>query len=441
MKHSSRSSLGKIYWASLLAAGTLAAGSLLAGQSVIADPPMPSAKPAAQLEAESVNDMAVFIPAADNRDDSLPQPFKVGPMVLRPHISYQFTSGTGLLTSPSNSVDSYIQTISPGVSVDFGRHWTLDYTPNIRIYSSSAFHNSVDHAASLSGRFSYNDWYFGLTQGFTKSDSLVVETGAQTEQENYTTDFSARRQLSEKFSLDLDVNQSISDVAQAIGTNGLGIAQSTRVWSTMEWVNYQLAKRMFFGVGVGLGYVDPDLGPGQLFENLKGRFQWRATDKISFSVNAGLDYRQYFAEGYGDALNPVYGASIQYAPFERTHLTLSVDRTVSASDYYISSQNNESTTVSLGASQWLFGKFYLTGGASYGHTDYVSTFGPISDLRSDDNYSFNVSVTRAFLKRGNVTVSYTYGDNRSTQTGLLGVQTHNYTYRSSQISISAGFAY
>jgi hypothetical protein len=444
MKHSSPSSLKRIFRATLLALGTLAAGSLLAGQPVIADPPMQSTKPSAQLEAEASNDMAVFIPASDNRDNSLPQPFKAGPVVFRPHVSYQFTSGTGLLTSPSNTVDSYVQTISPGFSVDFGRHWTLDYTPNIRIYSSRAFHNSVDHSASLGGRFSYDDWYFGLNQGFTKSDSLVVETGAQTEQENYATDFSAKHQLSEKFSIDLGVSQNISDVAQAVSTNGTGVAQSTRMWSTMDWLNYQVAKRVFFGVGVGVGYVDPDIGPGQLFEQVQGRIQWRATDKISFSVNAGFDERQYFAEGYGSALNPIYGASIQYAPFKRTQLSLSAGRTVSSSDFYISSQNNETTTVGISASQWVLEKFYLTGGASYSHTDYVSTFGPLGSLREDDNYSFNVSLTRAFLKRGNITLSYSYGDNQSTQTeSILGftVVNHNYTYRSSQISISAGFAY
>ena len=99
----------------------------------------------------------------------------------------------------------------------------------------------------------------------------------------------------------------------------------------------------------------------------------------------------------------------------------------------------------MSASQWLFGKFYLTGGASYGHTDYVSSFGPIANVRADDSYSLSASLTRSFLKRGNLTLAYTYGDNRSTQRdsifNLPLPETHNYTYQSSQISISAGFAY
>ncbi len=433
--------LNQILCSGVLAASVLLAGRAAAGQPILQDPPMMSTKPAAQLEAESKSDLAVFTPMADNRDSSLPQPLKIGKVVLRPHVNYQITFGTGLVASPSNTVDSTIQTISPGFAIDFGRHWTLDYTPSIRIYSSKAFHDSVDHSASLRGAFSYEDWLFGVTQGFSKSDSLAVETGMQSQQENYNTELTATHQLSEKYSFDLNLSQVINDVA-TVGTNFLsGGNQTSRTWSTLDWLNYQAGKRASLGIGAGLGYVDSDIGAGQLFEQLQGRVQWRITEKVSLSLNGGLEDRQILASGSSDSLNPIFGLSLRYAPFEHTQITLSANRTISSSDYYLSSQTTENTGVSLNVSQRLLEKFYLSGGVSYGHTDYKNSAGAFSTARSDDNYNFTASLSRAFLKRGNISVTYSYGDNRSTQTDFFGVEHHDFTYRSSQIGISAGFAY
>ena len=440
MKTKTRSGWNQILCGGVLAASVLLAGRALAGQPILQDAPMGSTKPAAQLDAESKSDLAVFTPMADNRDGSLPQPLKFGKVVIRPHINYQITFGTGLESSPSNTVDSTIQTISPGVSVDFGRHWTLDYTPSIRIYSNKAFHDSVDHSASLRGRFSYEDWLFGVSQGFSKSDSLAVETGAQTQQENYNTGLTASRQLSEKYSFDLTLSQVINDVA-TVSTNGFGGAQTSRTWSTLDWLNYQAGKRASLGIGAGIGYVDSDNGAGQLFEQLQGRVQWRITDKVSLNLNGGLEDRQIFASGSGDSLNPIFGLSLLYAPFAQTQITLSANRTISSSDYYASSQTTENTGVSFNVSQRLLEKFYLGGGVSYGRTDYKNSAGQFSTARSDDNYSFFASLSRTFLKRGSIAVTYSYGDNRSTQTDFFGAQHHDFTYRSSQISVSAGFAY
>ena len=441
MKTKTRSGWNQILCGGVLAASVLLAGRALAGQPILQDAPMGSTKSAAQLEAESKSDLAVFTPMADNRDGSLPQPLKIGKVVIRPHINYQITFGTGLEASPNTTVDSTIQTISPGVSVDFGRHWTLDYTPSIRIYSSKAFHDSVDHSASLRGRFSYEDWLFGVAQGFSKSDSLAVETGAQSQQENYNTALTASRQLSEKYSFDLNVSQVINDVA-TVSTNFLGGGnQTSRTWSTLDWLNYQAGKRASLGIGAGIGYVDLDNGASQLFEQLQGRVQWRITDKVSLNLNGGLEDRQILASGSSDSLNPIFGLSLLYAPFEHTQITLSGSRTVSSSDYYASSQTTENTGVSLNVSQRLLEKFYLGGGVSYGHTDYKNSAGVSSTAREDDNYTFTASLSRSFLKRGNLAVTYSYGDNRSTQTDFGGAQHHDFTYRSSQISVSAGFAY
>jgi hypothetical protein len=59
--------------------------------------------------------------------------------------------------------------------------------------------------------------------------------------------------------------------------------------------------------------------------------------------------------------------------------------------------------------------------------------GPAVSNRVDDNYNFNARLSRGFLKRGNVSLTYQYGDHNSSQPG--------FTYRSSQVGIEVGFAY
>jgi uncharacterized protein (PEP-CTERM system associated) len=192
-------------------------------------------------------------------------------------------------------------------------------------------------------------------------------------------------------------------------------------------------------VGAGGGYVNINSdsaqpsNPDQAFEQMQARVQWRATDKLGFTVNAGFEDRQNLATGYKDELNPTFGASIEYAPFDHTEITLSAGRTVSSSDYFILAQSTETTTVSLSVNQRLLQDFNLSAGVGYTKTDYTVALLQNSVARSDDNYNFNVRLGRSFLKRGNAAVTYQYSNNRSNQAG--------FSYNSNQIGFEVGFTY
>jgi len=414
----------RIFYCGLLLATGFGADRAVA-TSTLMEPPENSVKPQSQLDAEASDDMAVFIPAADNRDTSLPQPFKAGPVVFRPHLNYQYSYTEGLLAAPSNSVNSSVHTIALGATVDLGRHWTLDYTPTIQVYSDKAFNNNVGHMASLMGSVSYEDWVFSLSQTYSKSDSTLVETATQTEQQQFSTSLNASCQLNEKFSTDMSLGQQISDV-----TGGQGI----RAWSLSDWLNYQIAQRIFIGIGGTFQYVDVDTGPNQLSESLQARLRWRATEKISFSVRGGLECRQTLNDAYKDSLSPIYGADLQYAPFKHTQISLYANRSSDSSQLYnILSQSTESTSVGLTLNQRLFENYNLSTGVNYTHADYKTTYLILSNVRTDDNYSISVGLNRTIFKRGSVGVSYQYGKNTSNQAG--------YSYLSNQIGLQASFAY
>jgi hypothetical protein len=415
----------------LLAAGLLA-GQRMAGAPVImGPPPVDTTTPAAQ-EAAANNPMNVFVPAGYNNANAA-EPFQYGPVIAHPHVSYSFGYGTGIASGNNNGQDTVIQQLSPGLTVDLGRQWTLDYTPTMVFYSSKQLQDGVNHAASLTGGASYEDWHFSLMQSFSSSDEPTTETATQTSQQNYSTALGANYVFSDKMSADFGLNQSFNFVENF---------QNSYNWSTMEWLNYAFAPRLNAGLGVGGGYTtveDNNSGtgvnnPDSVNEMLQARVNWRATGKISFQISAGLEDQQYLASGYSDSLNPIFSASIQYQPFKVTQISLAASRTVGSSDYYIIAQSTEATTVSLSLNQRVLVKYNLNLGAGYTQTDYsVALAGFGGSNRTDDTYSFNASFGRNFLKRGNWAITYQYLDNSSGTAG--------FGQRSNQIGFQIGYRY
>jgi len=414
----------------LLAASLLAVHRVGGAPVLMGPPPVNTAPPAAQDDATN-NVMNVFLPSG-LVNGNLPEPFQYGPVTFRPHVSYSVSYGNGIQAGTSGAQDTVIQQLSPGLTVDLGRQWSLDYTPTIIFYSSKQLQDGVNHAAALNGGISYEDWAFSLMQGYSSTDEPTFETGAQTSQQTYSTALGAHYAFSDKMSADFGVNQLFNFVENF---------QDSYNWSTMEWVNYAFSPRLNAGLGAGAGYtiVKDNSGagvnnPDAVNEQLQARINWRATGKISFQASGGLEDEQFLAAGYSDSLNPIFSAAIQYQPFQVTQISLAASRTVGTSDYYIIAQSTESTTVSLNLNQRVLVKYHLNLGVGYTKTDYtVALAGFGSGSRTDDIYSFNASFGRSFLKRGNWAITYQYSDDAS--------NTGGYSQRSNQIGFQIGYSY
>jgi hypothetical protein len=408
----------RLVWVTL--AGLFARSEMASAQSVIAPPPSVSVTPSF-VRDQPPGEMQVFQPESPFADfmDNV-QLLQWGPVTVRPHISYEFISGTGIQSAPGQENNTIIQTISPGVLFEISPHWTLDYTPTVTIYSSTNFQNSVNQAVALTGATDYENWDFGFSQLFTYSTSPDVQTGTQVTQQNYSTGISASRPINSEMSIDLGVNQDLSFVSDY---------QDTLQWSTMDWLNYQFWPRLVAGVGAGFGYVNAT--PDNVFEQLQARVNWRATDKISFGINVGGEFTEFLSGGADTLVNPVFGASIQYQPFDHTQLSLNASRAVSSS--YFQNEVTENTSVSADVNQRLLKNFYLDVSAGYNTVDYVAAASVLSTNRTDDTYSFNVQVSTTLFKRVSTAVFYRYSDNISTLKG--------YTYKSNQVGFNVGYQF
>ncbi len=419
------------------------AGAGLAGaQSVVTPPPEPqfSTTPPGMQQYET-NQMQVFTPADTAPAlGKLTQPLQWKFITLHPHVYYSFLYGTGLESAPGQQQDSIVQSVSPGMLINLGNYWTLDYTPTLTYYSAPGFRNTLDHAVQLTGGTAYQDWIFGLSQGYTKSDATLLQTAAQTEQETYSTALSAVYQINSQLSLSLGANQSLTYLDNIGVTN---TPSSSRTWSTMDWVNYEFWPRLTAGVGAGFGYNNQDVGADSIYEQYEGQVNWRATDKVSFGLNGGLQEDQFLGAGSsGSLVTPIFGGMVQYQPFEQTRVTLSAARTVSSSTYFVD-QVTKTTQVSADVNQRLLGKAYLDVGASYATDKYDASVSTAGGTRSDDYYTFNAGLTYPILKRGTFAVFYHYSENSSTQAGFAGptAPSSAYSFRSNQVGFSISYQY
>lgn len=355
-----------------------------------------------------------------------------GPVLLHPHAYYQVTYSDGIQSAPGQPQSSLIQSLTPGILVNVGQHWTIDYEPMMTFYSSSQLHDTVNQTASINWGTFYDEWSFGFSQSANISDSPLVQTGMQTSTQSYSTSLTGSHALNSDLGVDATVSQSISSAA--------GFS-SSKSWNTMEYLNYQFAPRLTGGIGGGVGYSLVSLGPSSLNESIQARVSWSVANKTSMVLSFGGEDVQYLGGGVPDTFTPVYGVSLQYQAFPHTEISLNGQRTVSPS--YFASQSAITTTLGLTVNQRLFKRLNLNLSGNYTGMDYVSAStttpsgSPASAKtpsgRADTYYTFSARLSWGFLKRATAALTYQYSENASNASG--------YSFASSQGGFELGYGF
>jgi hypothetical protein len=353
-------------------------------------------------------------------------PSRWAPVALRPHLAYNFIYGTGLQSQPGSPQDTFIHQVAPGMLIDVGSHWTLDYTPTLTFYSANNFQNTLDHAVRLNGQNTYEDWTLGLAQNCTWTFDPEVETGQQTHREAFDTTLDAAYQINSLFSLELQAAQDLNYISGI--TNSVGSSMS---WSTLDWLDYWWTPAISSGLGLGFGYTAVEQGNNMTFEQLRGRITCHVTRKIEFRTSGGAEIRQFLGSQVPDAISPVFEVDLDYYPFDFTSITLKASRSLSPS--YFANQFTEATGFGATVNQRLLGRLNLAVGGGYTTTDYQATVAGQIVGRQDSYSYFTVSLGTSFLQRGSVSVSYSASRNNSNDGG--------FGYSSNQIGVQLAYRY
>ena len=375
-----------------------------AGQELLAPPP-------SEFRQQVYTPDNQFQPLAQNNaappGPEFQTPLRWGPFEVHGHLLYRLLYTDGLQAQPGQRSQTAINEISPGVLLDLGPHWRVDYTPSLRFYSNSRFRDTTDQSVLVEGGTSYEDWTFWLSEHYGSWSTPLVETARQTDQETYSTTLSASRQLGTSLSLELSASES-SRFAQQF--------TDSHEWSTMDWLNDQFWPGLGVAIGAGGGYIDVSAGSDMTYEQVQGRVNWRAGDKLSFLLSGGVEDRQFVDSRLPDLIDPIFGLSIHYQLFETTAISFSGDRRIYTT--FFQGQVTESTDFAGNFRQRLLKRLYLDLSAGYRMTDYKSTSTGESVSREDDFTFFSVRLSAVLLKNGTASIFYHTSDNSSNASGF-----------------------
>jgi hypothetical protein len=419
------------------------------------------------VEAQSVTNPgpAATVPmpaAAGNTSNSLissggnlnlqPSPFQWGAIEFRPSMTNRFVYSDGILAEPGHPANSYINTLSPGFQFAVGSHWLLNYTPTWTVYTSHEFHNSFNHAFSLSGAYTSQNWSLAFTQSYSKSSDTLIETARQTKQQVSSTSLNVGYRFTDKLRLDSSNSQNL---------NFIEAAPDTFEWSTQNWLDYAVSSRLNLALGAGAGYVQIYHSSDMYYLRPGARITLKATDKLSLSVDGGEESRTFLGHGSRTMKSPTLNASINYQPFEPTTLSFTYGRDVTVS--YFAGAVTQNQRWSIGLQQRLLKHFTLSADVSGGKVHYVSSvtvFDPnatVQDildadgniigqqttvtytshsvivLRDDNQRAADLKLSTTFLRHGTITALYQYTRNDSSVAG--------YRFTSHQIGCEIGYRF
>lgn len=345
-----------------------------------------------------------------------------GPVNVRPHLTADISYGDGINASPGNQQKTAAEVFTVGVLFELGSKWTLDYTPTLSFYSNDAFRNHVDHAAVLAWKTTYENWRFDFLQLYTTSATTLDATATQTETESFLTKLGASYYLGGKWMMEFGVTQDF-ELSEEFN--------STKSWSTLEWLNYQVASRLSFGIGLGGGYENVSLGSDMTHATIQGRVTSVITKKINLNVHGGGENRHFVDNDAENLINPVYGATLQYQPFPVTTFSLTGNRAVQSSLF--ANQITETTQLSVALRQRIFGAAFVTLSADWVDTGYLLSEPGLASTRADDTFGFRASLSYGFFERMTSSVYFQYREQDSNLPG--------FAYSSTMVGINVGYSF
>jgi hypothetical protein len=362
--------------------------------------------------------------ATTNAVSPVPAFLQWGSVTAHPRISYSFVSSTGVQYQPGSATNTTIQTLSPGITLELGTHWSLDYQASWNVYSSRQFNDTLDHALSLLGATTYENWTFNFSQGFSRSTQPLIQTGRQTQQDQYSTSITALDRLDQHLMLETDASQSLLYTTDF---------NDTKEWSLLEWLHYQFSPQLDTALGIGPGYVEVNNGADMNYYKFLGKIDWRPSTKLNLHLDGGLDHRRLRTANASYIDNPIANASIGYKIFDHTMLTFGASRTVSAS--YFANQIQKSLGWNAGVNQRLLGIFNLSLSAGDQKSTYELTDPTTSttSTRDDNDHWYDARVSTVVLKRGTISIFYRRSKNASSTPG--------YSFSSNQVGLEFRYQY
>lgn len=333
-----------------------------------------------------------------------PSQIRYGPFDLWPRVAYDVSYGNGLNAGPDRNQSTWLQTLNPAFNLGIGNHWTIGYSPSIRIFTLEGFENTVNQNINLLGQTAWENWNFRFNHATAISNDPLIETATQTEQTTHSTTLGATWDHGTKGAFDFSLNQNIrladrfSDLFS---------------WSAQGWYDYPWKRAVRVGVGLAVGYDMMEGGSDMLNERINLRFSGPISRKISYSLGGGVEVRSYFGSDADPSLSPLVNARINYQILELTSLSMGFSHDVGTS--YFADQITKNTSFQGTVTQVLGRDWSVSGSGGYRFSSYQFTSADRSVAREDNSAFGGASINWRPLPRFSTGLYYSYRSNGSDQ--------------------------
>jgi hypothetical protein len=335
-----------------------------------------------------------------------------GPVAVRPHVTVRTLYGDGIEAGPGNPRETYIHSVAPGVLLELGTAWRLDYTPTWTFYSNEAFRDTFDQTVTLAGHVPYRHGMVGAAQSYESSHVMLVETARQTHQEKYATVVDGTYKLGRHTTFEATVSRNTRKTNVLVDAPEWTTSDVLQ-WASTNWVRYEISSRLECALGFSAGYDDVDIGADMTFVVPQVKVAWRPSDKITLTAQVGEESRKFDTGNRPRLKSPVYTAAAGYQLRPTTRFSADVTRSVWAS--YFANEVTKNQGWRSGLEQRLLEKLYVELSLSKQRTKYLTTRLAADERRSDEYRALNCRVTTVVLHRVSVAALYQAGRNRSNE--------------------------
>lgn len=326
------------------------------------------------------------------------------------HLGVSSVYDDNISLRPDHEVGDLIWTISPGAGIEFGKeltdgmHLLLDYTANIIRFMDETQNDSVDHAGEILWGYTFNKLSIGVEQRITTLSDAVVDVGERIKRRIYDTCLTANYDVSDKTYVDWMGSQVVTD------TNDL----SDKIeWNTGLFLNYRVLPKVTLGMGPKFGWIDASKQGNQDYQQALARILWDPTAKLNFTVEGGVERRDFQDPTVPERWTPVFAVSSAYNPFNGTQISAKAYRGVTNS-LSLAPENYITTGGMLSLKQHLIQKLSFGLSGSYEVSDYHRTSAPVVVVdREDKLFTIRPSLAYDISEWGMIEAFYFYRNNDS----------------------------
>lgn len=427
---------------------------LRAGELPNTTPAARAARNEALTDAEAMLDGVGGIPASlrsvqeTDQLNTSRRRFRIGPInIIGPSLNAAVTgqnfrqqgnaSGSSITQEANNNSSGFqsIDSISLGMmlgKIETGHYLLLQYGAAYQYPATLGRNNNqgsdqqpFTQQLTILGELDFSKLRLGLGISFASLSGTNRDLGGSADRQLLNVSLTSSYALTQKTSLDWDLNVPVTQVSGGIGSDG---------FTNSIMLNHVFDEKFTLGLGFVFGEDKQQesgslssaisgltqSGPTQKFQQALIEFGLVPSPRITLSGQVGLEFRD---AGGSHSTNPMFRLNAVWTPRTGTsfYLTGSEQTQTSAS---LLNENFLSTSVALGASQRLGNRMTLLLSVGYEHASYQSAHtsnSPQSNANSnrvDDLFTLQAGLN-VMLNRGwSLSASYSYGVNKSTSDGF-----------------------